>query len=166
MVKLLVNYMEMLEPPQGPRMMPSGSGVTIAQEWPGLEDYLSLYRAVGAPLQWDQNLRLPRTELDAFLNSPSTSIFILRDQGLGLGLCEFDRSDPANVELTHFGLIPSAQGKRLGPLLLDAALRAIWSEPPRRVWLHTDTNDHEKAQATYHRAGFRSYAEIMEEFPD
>jgi ribosomal protein S18 acetylase RimI-like enzyme len=70
------------------------------------------------------------------------------------------------VELTHFGLAPAFQGRKLGPFLLDQSLRAVWSQKPERLWLHTDTCDHPAAQSVYSRAGFTAYAQRMETFPD
>lgn len=106
---------------------------------------------------------MPRAALVAFLSSPSTTTFVLREAGRAIGLCEFDA---AEIALTHFGLIPAAYGRRIGPWLLDTALRAVWRETTRRIWLHTDTNDHPKAQATYRRAGFEVYKEQLEDFSD
>jgi ribosomal protein S18 acetylase RimI-like enzyme len=166
MVHLLVTYMEQLEPPAGSGFPSPIERVSIEQERLEPEDYLSLYRAVGEPLQWDQRLRMPLTELEIFLRSPSTDLYVLRNQNRAIGLCEFDGAGNPDVELTNFGLVPEAQGNRLGPFLLDSALRAVWSREPRRIWLHTDTYDHPKAKTTYERAGFRVYAEKIEEIAD
>lgn len=166
MVHLLVTYMEQLEPPAGPRLAVPIERVRIDRESLGAEDYLSLYRAIGEPLEWDRRLRMQFAELEAFLLRPSTFLCVLRDRTRAIGLCEFDGAGKPDVELTYFGLVPDAQGQRLGPFLLDWALRAVWSLEPRRIWLHTDTKDHPKAKATYERAGFRVYAEKMEEFAD
>lgn len=106
---------------------------------------------------------MPATDLDGFLRSVSTGLYILRLEGRAVGLCEFDRIDTVDVKLTHFGLIPEAQGMRLGPFLLDGALRAIWDRGPRRVWLHTDKWDHPKAHDVYRRAGFSAFAQKLEE---
>jgi ribosomal protein S18 acetylase RimI-like enzyme len=166
MVDLLVTYLEMTSPPSGPAVSPSITGATIARETLYPAQYLALYRTIGEPLQWDGRLRMPADELRDFLSSPVTHVYILRVDGQAVGLCEFDGVGGPEVELTHFGLIAAFQGQKLGPWLLDRSLREVWSHEPRRVWLHTDTNDHPKAKSTYQRAGFRIYAERMETFPD
>lgn len=163
MVQLLVTYMEMRGRPIGEPLLPPVEGTTFALERLPAERFLSLYRAVGEPLRWDQRLRMPAGALDAFLRSPSTAVYILLVDGHAAGLCEFDRVDTADIELTHFGLIPEMQGRRLGPYLLDAALRAVWDRAPDRVWLHTDEWDHPRAQDTYRRAGFAVFARKLEE---
>ncbi len=165
-MELLVTYLEMLAPPRGGALVASVPDAAIARERLDPDAYLGLYRAVGGPWQWDQRLRMPARALRALLERPSTHLHVLRLSGDPIGMCEFERMGEADVELTNFGLIPEAQGKRLGPFLLDHALRNAWSHEPRRIWLHTDTNDHPKAIPTYERAGFRVYMSRVESFAD
>ena len=166
MVDLLVTYMEMTGPPAAPEVAKPVHGAEVGREILSRDDYLNLYRAVGDAVQWDQRLLMSPTDLDAFLAGAANRIFVLRLGNQAVGLCEFDGSGGAEVELTNFGVIPEVQGRGLGPYLLDRALRSIWSEGARRVWLHTDTYDHRKAQLTYRRAGFAVFAERVESFPD
>lgn len=163
MVQLLVTYMEMLRPPAGEAFPAPIAQAAVVSERLDAAAFLSLYRAVGEPLRWDLRLRMPAADLDVFLSNASTDLYILRLDGRAVGLCEFDRADTEDIELTHFGLIPDAYGKRLGPFLLDSALRAVWDRGANRVWLHTDEWDHPKAQATYRRAGFSVFAQKLEE---
>ncbi|BCM19943.1 GNAT family N-acetyltransferase [Mesorhizobium sp. J8] len=166
MVDLLVTYMEMLAPPQGAPLAPPLPGVVVTRERLGLSNYLDLYRAVGGPAQWDQRLRMPEADLETLLVDEATHIHVLRVDGEAAGFCEFNGVGEAAIELVHFGLAPAFQGKRLGPFLLDQALRAAWSHRPQRLWLHTDTYDHPAAQTVYESAGFRIYARRIETFPD
>ena len=166
MVDLLVTYMEMLAAPRGAPLACPLPGVTVARERLDLSSYVDLYRAVGGPVRWDQRLRMPEAELETVLASASTHIHVLRVDGEAAGFCEFNGVEEAAIELAHFGLVPAVQGKRLGPFLLDGALRAAWAYRPQRLWLHTDTYDHPAAQSVYERAGFRAYARRMETFAD
>jgi GNAT superfamily N-acetyltransferase len=166
MVDLLVSYMEMTAPPAGPTVPAPVANAMVACERLERADYLALYRAVGDAVQWDQRLRLPDAELDALLRDETTHVYVLRCDGIASGLAEFERIGSDDVEMVNFGLVPAMQGRKLGPFLLDRALRAVWQHGPRRIWLHTDTNDHPKALATYERAGFSLYKRQMETFPD
>jgi GNAT superfamily N-acetyltransferase len=166
MVDLLVTYMEMLAPPQGAPLAPPLPGAIVACEKLDLSSYLDLYRAVGGPVQWDQRLRMAEADLETLLDDDATHIHVLRVDGEAAGLCEFNEVGQPAVELVHFGLVPAFQGRRLGPFLLDRALRAAWSHRPERLWLHTDTHDHPAAQSVYGRAGFRAYTRRIETFPD
>ena len=166
MVDLLVSYMAMTSPPAGAELLAPMPRAAVAREHLARIDYLALYRAVGAAVQWDQRLRLPDGELDALLADPATHVYVLRCDGAASGLAEFECVGSDEVEMVNFGLVPAMQGKRLGPFLLDCALRAVWRSRPKRIWLHTDTNDHPKAVATYERAGFSVYKKQIETFPD
>ena len=167
MVQLLVTYLEMNAPPRGPELSPPLGTVIVEREAPDATTYLALYRAIGAPLHWDQRSRMASDELQGFLTGPATRLYVLRLADRSVGMCEFDRVGEPDVELTHFGLIPDFQGQRLGPYLLDRALRSIWASPgTRRIWLHTDTYDHPKALSVYQRAGFQTYDQRVETFPD
>lgn len=165
-MRLLVTYMELIAPPDRPPVQrPSGADVCI--EKLGVENYLSLYHAVGDAVQWDQRLRMRHDELMAVVLQDERMIhFVLRVHGEAVGLCEYDAREHPQVELVNFGIVPKVQGRGLGGYFLDCTLRAICNSKPARVWLHTDTNDHPSALHVYERAGFRVYLRRTEEFPD
>ena len=138
---------------------PRGGPEFIVSERPALAEYLTLYRAVGEPLRWDQRLKMPEAELAALLNGETLDIYVLRDAAeRPLGFCEFDRASFPDIELKNFGLIRQAYGQGLGSWLLNVALREEWQFGPTRIWLHTDSWDHPAAVRVYERAGFRTYA--------
>jgi GNAT superfamily N-acetyltransferase len=155
---LRVIYLELTDAPAD--IPPHSGAERIAPEQVPLDTYLALYKEVGAPLRWDQRLNMPREQLTQLLECGRLRIYILRDAGgEPLGFCEFDRGAFPEVELKHFGLLPRAQGRGLGPWLLRTALHSEWSCRPRRIWLHTDNWDHPAALPVYQRAGFRIYLE-------
>lgn len=121
-------------------------------------DYLALYRRVGSPLRWDTRLKMPGAALDRLLAGDDLRIYVVRAaQGDAIGFCEFDRNAFPEIELTHFGLVPEAQGRGIGLRLLATALHREWESGANRIWLHTDTWDHPAAVPVYERAGFRVY---------
>ena len=157
---LKVTYLEMRSAPAPSAPREAAEQVTEEKLSPG--EYLALYQRVGAPLRWDQRLQMPPGELAALLQS-SLHIYVLRDTAKNaLGFCEFERSKFPDTELKNFGLVPEAQGRGLGSLLLGMALQQEWNSGPQRIWLHTDTWDHPAAIHVHERAGFRVYA-IREE---
>ena len=153
---LHVHYLELT---QVPTPIPTRVGTErVTTEKLELDEYLDLYQRVGAPLRWDQRLKMPREELRSLLASERLAIYVLREtSGRALGFCEFDRTAWPEIELKNFGLIPEAQGRRLGPWLLAIGLHQEWQSNPTRIWLHTDTWDHPSAIPVYERAGFRTY---------
>jgi GNAT superfamily N-acetyltransferase len=161
---LSVSYLELRAEPPAP--LDRAGPERIAEESLASEAYLELYRRVGGPLRWDTRLAMPRSALDALLASGRSRIYVVRDaEGRAIGLCEFDLGAFPQIELKHFGLVPEAQGRRLGPWLLSTALCAEWRAGARRIWLHTDTWDHPAALSVYERAGFRVY-EVRYEAPE
>jgi GNAT superfamily N-acetyltransferase len=153
---LRVTYLEQSEPAQPPALYWGSERVSL--ERMAREDYLALYRRVGAPLRWDQRLLMPEAELETLLDGESLRIYVLRDAGGdALGFCEFDRGAFPQIELKNFGLVPEAQGRGLGPWLLATALQSEWRWNPDRIWLHTDSWDHPAALGVYQKAGFRIF---------
>ena len=158
MTLLRVTYMELRERPPHPPPAERSGPERIGLENPSLQEYLALYRKVGAPLGWDQRLQMPEADLAALLNSGSLSVYVLRSEhGTALGFCELDRHMPEEIEIKNFGLIPEAQGRGLGPWLLRVVLHEAWQSNPQRIWLHTDNWDHASAVNVYERAGFKIY---------
>jgi len=154
-------YLELTHPPvDDPLVAPDGD-VTIAAERLAYDEYMRLWRSVGGPLDWDGRLITPVEEVEAILVSPSAEIFVARFRGEAAGLCEFNKSELLGSEIVYFGLSPAFQGRRLGPYLLDVALRQHWkTNSPHRVWLHTDTWDDPRALRFYKRVGFRVFATL------
>lgn len=166
MVEILTTYMEAFEPLlRGPVPSPD-ERASVVEVRPALADYLALYRAVGGPVRWDGDRTRSADEIAAFLADPAVRLFLCRLEAESVGFCEFDGRRFPDVELTHFGLVPSAQGRGLGRFLLDRALRAVWASSPRRIWLHTDTWDHRAALPTYRSAGFAVSGQRWEFYPD
>lgn len=158
--------MEMKAPPQGTPVSVPLHPAVAEREILDRHEYISLYSQVGNPLQWDQRLRMPQVDLEILLTNPTTHLYVLRVHDKPVGLCEFEGVGTSDVELTNFGLIEAVQGQKLGPFLLDFGLRRVWLSSTKRVWLHTDTNDHPNAVPVYQRAGFYVYIQRMETFPD
>jgi GNAT superfamily N-acetyltransferase len=71
----------------------------------------------------------------------------------------------AEVQLTHFGLVPELIGRGLGGYALTVAIRTAWTLIPGadRVWLHTSTLDHPNALPNYQKRGFRPYQSYIRE---
>ncbi|HTB29494.1 MAG TPA: GNAT family N-acetyltransferase [Steroidobacteraceae bacterium] len=161
--RLWVTYLELRDAPAP--AVPRTGPERIRLEAMGGTDYLELYRRVGESLRWDTRLDMPIGALESLLAGGSLNTYVLRageaagmpGGGTALGFCEFERQAFPEIELKHFGLVPEAQGRGLGPWLLSTALGLEWASGVSRIWLHTDTWDHPAAAAVYQRAGFRIY---------
>ena len=129
-------------------------GLDIRRERLGVDDYLALYRAVGAPWRWDQRLRMPAAELAAYLSSEDCLIEVLHVESRAAGFCEFDRAGFPSAQLMNFGLLPAFMGRGYGRALLHRALAGVFADGGTAVHLHTDEWDHPAALALYLQAGF------------
>ncbi len=159
--RVWVTYMEMLSPPE--QTSPVPEQVSLSREIMDPASYMALYQHVGEPLGWDTRYRLSAGELALILSSPHSANYVLRDMSQPIGFSEFERLPAGDVEIKHFGLIPSHYGKGLGlPLLLNS-LAGEWDAHPKRIWLHTDECDHPAAVGTYQKAGFVIFDRRLED---
>src|SRR5260370_38703705 len=95
---LRVTYLEQSEPALPPALY--WGSERIALERLARSAYLTLYRQVGAPLRWDQRLKMPAAEPDALLAGESLHLYVLRDvSGEALAFCEFDRGALSDIAL-------------------------------------------------------------------
>lgn len=158
-IRSVVTYLEMTAPPvTADATGPPAADVRVEHcRTVSCARYRSLYRRVGEPWLWWERLSLTDTELAALVQDPALEIRLLRAGDDILGYSELDRSMAAEPKIAYFGLVAEAIGRGLGRLLMDTTLAAAWARSPRRVWLHTCTEDHPRALAFYQAAGFRPY---------
>jgi ribosomal protein S18 acetylase RimI-like enzyme len=128
--------------------------------------YRYLYAAVGEPWLWFERRLLDDAALAAIIRRPTTEIEVLYVKGVPAGYFELERSNPEEVELAYFGLVPEFIGRGLGRWFLEAAVEAGWRGPTKRLWVHTSTFDHPRALGLYQRVGFRVYDRRKARFPD
>lgn len=162
-----ITYLEMFErPPPRPLPPPLGRLALMRAEGCTVSFYRYLYETVGTPWLWYERRLMSDAALGAELAKPTTEIFVLYAEGVPAGYFELNAADPRETELCYFGLIPDFIGRRLGPLLLNAAIEQTWSRPLERLWVHTCTFDHPRALPLYQRAGFVVYARRQVSFDD
>ena len=163
-VRTTVTYLEMLAPPATPPLAPPEPGLVVRRApSPAAERYLEWYDRVGRDLTWTGRKLMPRSELQDILDDPGVEVSLLETARGLAGYFELDRRSIGQVELAYFGLFPEARGRKLGPFLLDRAIRAAWSGATRRVWVHTCTLDDPRALPLYQRLGFTPWATAEEE---
>jgi GNAT superfamily N-acetyltransferase len=167
-------YLEMLrnEAPE-PLSVPAGFRVERWQR-PPLDEYRTLFSAVGADWGWTGRLLLSDAELDTLLGDPAVEVYrLIGDSGVA-GFAELERRPDGDVEIVYFGLTPEHIGRGLGGALMSWAIRRAWEGPAaggvptRRVWLHTCDFDSDTAIGFYRHFGFVVYDERvqMEPYPE
>lgn len=162
-IESVITSLEMLAPPAALPLPPPRDGLAIVQaEHPTISFYRYLYDTVGEPWLWGDRRKLSDAALAAIVQHPAVEVFVLWVHGVPAGYAELDGRVEGEVELAYFGLLPEFIGRKLGPYLLDWAIRTAWARDPRRVWVHTCTLDHPGALAMYERAGFVPYQREQE----
>lgn len=144
---------------QGPELtLPAWpAGVYLYEaEVPSPELSQFLFVAVGAPWRWYGRLGWTYQQWAEHLSSGQVRTFVLYQRGTPAGFFELCRhpEDNNSVELKYFGLLPAFVGQGLGGPLVQAAIALAQQWSQGRVWLHTCSDDHPAALATYQKQGF------------
>lgn len=162
-MSIKTTYVQMFARPSGavPRA-PDGLSVIHAQR-PTVRYYRFLYDAVGRDWNWTSRRKLSDEALAALLQDQRDEVHVLHLDGVPAGFVEFDRRAEGEIEIVQFGLMPEYIGRGLGKWFLQWAIGRAWSYGPRRLWLHTCTEDHPRALPNYLRAGFVVYREEITE---
>lgn len=163
----LVTYLEMMSPPVRKRAVaPTGYALEAVETWDA-DVFLDLYREIGWEWLWCSRLLMPRPELEEKLARPGLRSWCPVRDGRRQGLVEMDFSEPGQVEITFFGLVPDAIGGGLGRWLMEEAIALAFSRPGvSRLWLHTCHFDSPQALPFYERMGFVPYARAIEVHDD
>jgi len=155
-------WLEIRQRPSWPaRPLPDPDAVVRRVERPGAAFYRSLYLAVGSNWLWDERLAMPEETLEALLCDPDVHLYVLEVQGTAAGFAELNAARLDPVDLAYFGLAPGFFGRKLGPALLDFAIREAFDLGARRLRVNTCTLDHSSALETYIRAGFEPYKQTL-----
>jgi GNAT superfamily N-acetyltransferase len=161
---------------------PAGCEITRLVR-PALDEYRTLFNAVGSEWGWSGRLRLTDDGLAAVLNDDRIEVWRLTYDGRTAGMAELDRRVPGEVEIVYFGVTPEFIGRGLGTFMLRHTIHRAWTTPaagpgpasgpasrPRpasapapaptkRLWLHTCDLDSPAAIPFYEKGGFRVFLE-------
>lgn len=161
----VVTYLEMTAPAiKTPRPFPSG--IVAVRETLGIDDYRTLFRAIGAPWLWSSRLRMDDGALAAILNDAAVEIWIIRQNDTAIGLVELDFRTQGACELAFFGLVADETGQGLGGPMMALAQARAFSHDIKRFHVHTCTLDAPAALAFYQKSGFVPYKVAVEIFAD
>ena len=144
-----------------PRALPAGAFVDRLNPC-SVADYRRLYNGVGGPHLWWLRRLMPDNELQALLDRPDVSIHVLSYDQAEAGFYELDAATWPIVNLSYFGLLPSAVGHGLGSAFLRHAIDEAFALGARSITVNTCTADHPRALPTYRRAGFRVTRQVKE----
>jgi GNAT superfamily N-acetyltransferase len=160
-MKLITTHVQMFARPQRV-VTPPRDGLTIVHARnPTIAYYRFLYDTVGRNWNWISRKKLSDEVLGAIIHDPQDEIHVLFVEGVPAGFVELDRRVEGEIEITQFGLAPEFIGQGLGKYFLHWAIDKAWSYGPKRLWLHTCTEDHPAALPNYLKAGFTIFKEVV-----
>jgi hypothetical protein len=158
-IPMTVTFLEMNARPTAlPPPQPRGKIALLKSEKPPAHFYRYLYDTIGKDYYWVDRKKLTPEALEGVIHDPLNQLFTLYTEGNPAGLAELDlrKSDTANI--SYFGLMPEAIGKRLGYFFLYHTCMNAWAQPISRLTINTCTLDHPRALPLYQRLGFTAYA--------
>jgi len=142
-----------LAPPQ-----PKGKVAMLKADKPPVHFYRYLYDTVGDAYFWVDRKKLTPDALAETIHDPLNRLFVLYAEGSPAGMAELDFRKPGVANISYFGLMPEAIGRRLGFFFLYHTVMNAWAEGVTRLTVNTCTLDHPRALPLYQRMGFTPYA--------
>jgi hypothetical protein len=157
-IPMTVTFLEMNAKPNAiPPPQPRGKVALLKCEKPPTHFYRYLYDTIGAAYYWVDRKKLAPDALAAIIHDPLNQLFILYTDGFPAGMAELDLRKASTANISYFGLIPEAIGKRLGYFFLYHTCINAWLQPINRLTINTCTLDHPRALPLYQRLGFSAY---------
>jgi len=160
MITSVITYLEMTERPTSPTpALPAQKIALLRAENPTLSYYRYLYNSVGEDWYWWERRAFSDEELGKIIHDEKVEIYTLFVGGVPAGYGELDRRQEGDgdIEVAYFGLLPDFIGMGLGGYFLRWLIDQAWTYSPKRLFVHTCTEDHPAAIHNYQRHGFVPY---------
>jgi GNAT superfamily N-acetyltransferase len=157
-IPMTVTFLEMNARPTAlPPPQPRGKVALLKADKPSTHFYRYLYDTIGAEYCWVDRKKLTPAALAELLHDPLNLMFVLYTEGCPAGMAELDLRKAGTANISYFGLMPEAIGKRLGYFFLYHTCMNAWAQPIQRLTINTCTLDHPRALPLYQRLGFTPY---------
>jgi len=156
---MTVTFLDMKARPAVPAPpQPKGKVAMLKADKPPIHFYRYLYDTVGEAYFWVDRKKLTPDALAATIHDPLNQLFVLYTEGSPAGMAELDFRKPDVANISYFGLMPEAIGRRLGFFFLYHTVMNAWGMGITRLTVNTCTLDHPRALPLYQRMGFTAYA--------
>ena len=157
-LQVTITYLQMMRQPTGtPKRPPLSDLAVFRVKQPALPFYRFLYNQVGQPWLWYERRAMSDSDLQDILSHEKVHVYVLYRGGEPAGYVELDFRQEDEAEVAYFGLLPWHIGSGIGPWFLEWAVRAAWTDKPKKLIVNTCDLDHPKAIIVYQQAGFRPY---------
>lgn len=158
-IPMTVTFLEMNAKPAAlPPPQPRGKVALLRCEKPPVHFYRYLYDTIGADYYWVDRKKLTPDKLAEVIHDPRNLLYVLYAEGNPAGMAELDLRKEGVANISYFGLMPEAIGRRLGHFFFYHTCANAWAQPISRLTINTCTLDHPRALPLYQRLGFTAYA--------
>jgi len=158
-IPMTVTFLEMRARPTAlPPPVPRGKVAILRSEKPPAHFYRYLYDTIGERYYWVDRRKLSREKLTEIIQSPGNLLYVLYTDGTPAGMGEIELRANGTANISYFGLMPEAIGRRLGYFFLYHTCMNAWAHPISKLLVNTCTLDHPRALPLYQRMGFVPYA--------
>jgi hypothetical protein len=158
-IPMTVTFLEMnAKPHNPPPPQPRGKIALLRCERPPTHFYRYLYDTVGADYYWVDRKKLTPEKLAEIIHDPLNQLYVLYVEGNPAGMAELDLRKRGEANISYFGLMPEAIGRRMGFFFFYHTCMNAWAQPIHRLTINTCTLDHPRALPLYQRLGFTAYA--------
>jgi len=157
-IPMTVTFLAMNAKPSAvPPPQPRGKVALLLCQKPPTHFYRYLYDTIGAAYYWVDRKKLSPEGLAEVIHDPQNQLFVLYMDGNPAGMAELDFRKAGSCNISYFGLMPEAIGKRLGYFFFYHTCINAWLQPIQRLTINTCTLDHPRALPLYQRLGFSAY---------
>jgi GNAT superfamily N-acetyltransferase len=158
-IPMTVTFLEMTARPRmAAPPQPRGKVALLKVEKPAAHFYRYLYDTIGGDYYWVDRKKIAPDALTTIIQDPLNQLFVLYTEGSPAGMAELDLRKPGQANISYFGLMPEAIGRRLSVFFLYHTVMNAWAEGITRLTVNTCTLDHPRALPLYQRLGFVPYS--------
>jgi len=156
-MNVITTYLEMFEKTAAEPAKNQDHIMIMYAVKPTVSFYRFLYNTVGENWNWIDRRKLNNEQLKVIIQDEKVEVNVLYVQGVPAGYVELDFRQDQEVEIAYFGLMPEFIGHGFGKFFLSWAIHTAWERKPKRVWVHTCSQDHPGALHLYQKCGFKIY---------
>ena len=156
--EVTIHYLEQSQPRTlAPVPAPARRLAIMRAEKPSVDFYRFLFNGVGEPHRWVSRRYMPDDQLRGLIHDDNVFIYVLYAEGAPIGYGEVDGRKKDLAAIKFFGLLPEAQGQRLGHWFFREITGLAWALRRGKVIIETCSLDSPRALQLYQREGFTLY---------
>jgi len=123
-----------------------------------------LYKEIGKDFHWRDRLLWSDQDWFNLISRADYQLYTLRILNDLAGYYEVLSDKEKNFEISYFGIFRQFFGKKIGSYLLSHAIKNLFNQGAKKIWVHTCTLDHPNALNNYLSRGMEVYKEEKIEF--